>query len=490
MCRLLRLVALVPVLLIPAAAVAGEFQDDLAARRARMMAELGPETMLVMFSAPVQVYSNDVNYEYRQDSNFYYLTGIEQPESILILMPGNATLKEILFIVEPNPTREHWEGRMLRDVEATEQSGIAAVYFADQFQSFVDSILTRRPFDSASAAAREYDAFFSALAEGRARLSLVLDPPPNLSSHLGTAQQFGNDVKERFLGVTFNDATELLHRLRQVKTRYEQRVLARSVEISSEAHLAGMRAARPGRFEYEVEAAIEHTFLKSGAYGWAYPSIVGSGPNATILHYTASRRRLENGDLLLVDAAANYQYLTGDITRTYPVNGTFTEAQKDIYEIVLEAQEAGLESVRPGATPNDIHNRTVEVVKRGLLRLGLITDTSGGQYRLWYTHGAAHFLGLDVHDVGDRRQPLEPGMAFVVEPGIYVRGNALETLRRTPANLDFIEKVRPAFEKYKHIGVRIEDSVLLTETGPVVLSASVPKTIEGIERFMKASDSR
>ena len=200
MCRLLRLVALVPVLLIPAAAVAGEFQDDLAARRARMMAELGPETMLVMFSAPVQVYSNDVNYEYRQDSNFYYLTGIEQPESILILMPGNATLKEILFIVEPNPTREHWEGRMLRDVEATEQSGIAAVYFADQFQSFVDSILTRRPFDSASAAAREYDAFFSALAEGRARLSLVLDPPPNLSSHLSTAQQFGNDVKERFPG--------------------------------------------------------------------------------------------------------------------------------------------------------------------------------------------------------------------------------------------------------------------------------------------------
>ena len=477
--------ALVWLIFVPVAAHGAEFRDDLAARRARLMGELGLETMLVMFSAPVRVYSNDVDYEYRQDSNFYYVTGIEQPESILVLMPGNVTRKEILFIVEPDPMREHWEGRMLRRNEATAQSGIAAVFFVRQFQPFIDSILTRRPFDTASSAAGEYDAFFNALANHMARLSLVLDPPPNLSGRIGDAQRFGNDVKDRFLGVTLHDATDLLHQLRQVKTTYERSVLARSVEISSEAHLAGMRAVRPGGYEYEVKAAIEYTFLKNGAYGWGYPSIVGSGPNATILHYSASRRRMEDGDLLLVDAAANYQYLTGDITRTYPVNGTFTEAQKEIYEVVLEAQEAGLDAVRVGVTPNDIHDRTVEVITRGLLRLGLITDASGGQYRLWYTHGAVHFIGLDVHDVGDRSQPLEPGMTFVVEPGIYVRGDALESLRPTLENRDFIEQVRPAFEKYKHIGVRVEDSVLLTESGPVVLSATVPKTIEDVEAYMK-----
>jgi len=223
-----------------------------------------------------------------------------------------------------------------------------------------------------------------------------------------------------------------------------------------------------------------------GALGWGYPSIVASGPNATVLHYTKSTRKMERGDLLLVDAAANYQYLTGDITRTYPVDGTFTPIQKEIYQIVFRAQQEARRVAVAGKKTSDVHAKTVDVIKEGLLKLGLITDASGDQYRTWYTHGAVHFIGMDVHDVGDSEKPLAPGMAFVIEPGIYVREGALENLPKTPENTAFIEKVRPAYEKYRNIGIRIEDSFLLTEGGLKCLSETVPRTIEAIETFMQS----
>jgi Xaa-Pro aminopeptidase len=289
--------------------------------------------------------------------------------------------------------------------------------------------------------------------------------------------------------VTLRDAGEIIHGLRQVKTAFEQGILRRSVSISNEAHMAGMGAAAPGRYEYEVESAIEAVYLKNGAMKPGYESIVGSGPNGTVLHYRESGRKMEAGDLLLVDAAGSYQGYTGDITRTYPINGTFTPAQREIYEIVLAAQEAGIKAAKAGSRTSDITAACADVIKKGLLRLGLITDASGDQYRVWATHGPVHWIGLHVHDVGVTNV-LAPGMAFVIEPGIYVREQALETMPATKENLAFIEKVRPVVKKYLNTGVRIEDSFLLTATGLERLSAPVPRTIAEIESYLRAQSPR
>ena len=259
--------------------------------------------------------------------------------------------------------------------------------------------------------------------------------------------------------------------------------MRKSVAISSEAHKAGMREAAPGKFEYEVEAAIEHVYLRSGAMSWGYPSIVGSGPNATILHYNKSNRRMERGDLLLVDAAANYEGYTGDITRTYPVDGRFTPPQREIYEIVLAAQEAGIAAAKAGNRFSDIQAACDDVLRAGLKRLGLVIEATGQQFKIWSTHGVSHWIGMEVHDVAVPK-PLGAGMTFVIEPGIYIREAALENLPKTPENLAFIEKVRPIVQKYRNIGVRIEDSFLLTDSGLERLSSGVPRTIDEIERFL------
>jgi Xaa-Pro aminopeptidase len=272
--------------------------------------------------------------------------------------------------------------------------------------------------------------------------------------------------------------------LRLVKTPLEQKIMARATEISGEAQMAGMRAARPGAYEYEVKAAIEAVHRGRGAVSWAYPSIVASGPNATILHYPEADRQMQAGDLLLVDAACNYQYMSPDITRTYPVSGSFTQPQKDVYAIVLRAQEEAMQVARLGSSIAAIHNRVVEVLKAGLLRLGLITDASGEQYRMWFTHGATHYIGIDVHDVGERARPLRPGMSFVIEPGLYIRQSVLDALPRTAENIALVEKVQPAVKKYADIGVRVEDSFLIEESGLRRLSSAVPRTIEEVEAFM------
>jgi len=462
-------------------AFAGPLQDDLQARRTRLLERLTPETLAIFWSAPVRTYSHDVEYEYRQDSNFLYLTGIDQPETILVLMPGNASRREILFISEADPRREHWEGHMLTPAEATAQSGVQTVMTVDQFEPFIASMFSRRAMRGEPA---EYAKFFAALGDGRARLALPLEQVSDLSTPPDAARKFAVSLRERFLGFTLEDVRPLVYDLRQIKTAYEQDVLRKSVAISSDAHKAGMRAAAPGKYEYEVEAAIEEVYLRNGAMSWGYPSIVGSGPNATILHYGKSSRRMEAGDLLLVDAAGNYQGYTGDITRSYPINGKFSKEQREIYQIVLAAQEAGIKAVKSGARTNDVQAACDGVLRDGLVKLGLVTDPKGMQFKIWSTHGVLHGIGMDVHDVGSRRT-LEPGMAFVIEPGIYVREAALDALPKTAENAAFIEKVRPMVSKYKNIGVRIEDSFLLTDSGLERLSSSVPRTIDEIERFMK-----
>ena len=474
-----------------ATASAGPLQDDLKARRERLAAQLTPQSLAVVWSAPTRVYSLDVDYEYRQDSNLLYLTGINQPGTTLVLMPGNKTQREILFVSEPDPRREHREGHILTKEEATAASGVSAVYYAGQLEPFLAAMFGRTSFgDPKLAEAGEYETFFTGVAAGRASLALPLGPPPPASAPLGPAYEFANKARERYFGVGVTDTWPMLSNLRQVKTPYELAVLDRSAAISSDAHLAGMRAAKPGRYEYEVEAEIERTYLSRGAMSWGYPSIVGSGPNATILHYEASSRQMQDGDLLLVDAAANFQGLTVDITRTYPVNGRFTEAQKDIYRVVLAAQEAGIRAAKAGNKTADITKAAAEVAKAGLLKLGLITDASGEQYRTWYTHGIIHWIGMDVHDVGDYDRPLAPGMTFVIEPGLYIRPQALDTLPDTPENRAFKMAVAPAVAKYRNIGVRVEDSFAITAAGLKTLSATVPRTIEDVERTLAQPGTR
>ncbi|MCM2257392.1 MAG: Xaa-Pro aminopeptidase [Vicinamibacteria bacterium] len=468
-------------------AAGGELQDDLKARRERLMAKLGPDALFVQWSAPTRVYSRDVDYEYRQDSDLLYLTGLDQEDTILVLMPGNQAKREILFVSDADPKREHREGHLLSAEEATARSGIATVFKRSEFDGFFRAIMNRRAFRARSGEIdTEYDAFFAALAESRAKLALLFDARPGLHDELPPIYELARQARDRYPDARVVDATTLVHGLRQVKTAYERQLLAKSVAISADAHVAGMKAAFAGRYEYEVEAAIEAVYLKSGAMSWGYPSIVGGGPNATILHYGKSERKLLPGELLLVDAAGNYQGQTGDITRTYPVDGAFSVVQKDIYRLVFAAQEAGLKAAVVGNRTVDVEKAAAAVIKEGLLKLGLITDASGDQYRTWYTHGICHWIGLDVHDVGDYRRPLEAGMTFVVEPGLYIRPESLDNLAKTPENDKFAAAVRPAVEKYKGIGVRIEDSFLLSETGLVRLSTGVPRALEEVEALLQA----
>ncbi|HKQ99034.1 MAG TPA: M24B family metallopeptidase, partial [Pyrinomonadaceae bacterium] len=276
----------------------------------------------------------------------------------------------------------------------------------------------------------------------------------------------------------------------------ELKLLQHAIDITTEAIGRSMAMAGRSQWEYEIDAEVLYTFKRRNADHWGYPSIVGCGPNATTLHYVESQGTIKPTDLLLMDVGAEYGHYTADVTRTFPVGGKFTPAQAEIYQIVYDAQEATARATRPGAIfPNDVHNAAVEKVKDGLLKLGLITDREGTitinknqppqpQYRLWFMHGTSHWLGMNVHDVGGRGVPLEPGMVFTNEPGIYIREDALDVLPKTPENEKFIAAIRGAFEKYKRIGVRIEDDMLVTQGGAEWMTKALPRSIADIEAFM------
>ncbi len=463
-------------------ASADELADDLTARRSRVMDRLGPDAMLVMWSAHPRTYSLDIDYPYRQDSNLYYLTGITQAETALVLMPGNASRREILFVADEDPVSEHWTGEILSHKDASARSGIPTVLSIDDFDRFISAMLSRARYGPIDR--KESAAFSAAVAAGRAKVALLLERH-DLEAPRSRELEFAARVRDGYVGVTVINALDTLTDLRVVKTPYEQRMLERSLEISGEALRAGMLVTRPGAYEYTVKAAVEAAHVSAGALGWSFPSIVGTGPNTTILHYPHAQRQITDGDLVLVDAAANYGYLAGDLTRTYPANGRFTRAQREIYELVLAAQDAGIKAAVPGATLADVHQTAVDVIREGLLKLGLIADATGEQYRLWFTHGSVHYIGIDVHDVGDLDRPLEPGMAFVIEPGIYVRQAAIESLNRTEANAKMIAAIQPAVTRYLDIGVRIEDAFILEAGGLRRLTSDVPRSVDDIEAFLQ-----
>lgn len=469
---------------------AREYVQDLRDRRAAVMKALGDDTVLVLWSAPSRVYSTDTDYEYRQESNLLYLTGLEEQQVVLVLVPGAKGPKEFLFVRERDPFAELWNGPIPTPEEVTARTGITHV-FAQQESAALDAFFTSllTATSTGAAGAPEAAGAAAALPSGPLKLALLANVassrPLHESDHAG-AIAWARRMAEIRPGLELTTAAPALLRQRRVKTPFEQRLMRRAVEIAAEAHVEGMKVTRPDRWEYEVEAAIEHWFLKNGAMSWGYPSIVGSGPNATVLHYIKSSRQMKDGDLLLVDAGANFQGLTGDITRTWPVNGRFSAEQRIIYDIVLEALEAGIAAARPGGAVADVTNTVRAVLGAGLLRVGLVTDANAmtgksPQISLWFPHSPVHGIGVDVHEPTGA---LDPGVTFVIEPGLYIRPDTLDRLAQDPENAELIRAIRPAVERFANIGVRIEDSLLMTPDGPEILSSKVPKRPEEIERLV------
>jgi Xaa-Pro aminopeptidase len=472
---------------------------ELRSRRERVAAKIGANSLLVMFSAEPRVYTNDVDYEFRQENNLYYLTGLKQQGATLVMVPGNASgAREILFLPRRNPSAETWTGHMYSPEEARQVSGINEIWEAKEFEPFMRAVRTRRAYRPAPEAVlltstptptptqtppSGFDALFNAMAQNDATLYLLL-PGGDNSREYRQEQDFASTWAKTAAGLNVRTAWPILAEMRMRKSPYELQMMQHAIDISIEGHERAQAVASRAQWEYEVEAEIDYTYKRRNADNWGYPNIVGCGPNATTLHYEESQGRVHAGDLLLLDAGAEYEHYSADVTRTFPVSGKFSPAQAEIYNIVLAAQEAAFRVIRPGAQLPDVHNAALEVVKDGLLRLGLITDKNSEQYRVWFMHGTSHYLGMNVHDVSVRGAKLDSGMVFTVEPGIYVRPDALDYLPKTAESEKFIAAVRPAFEKYKGIGVRIEDDVLVIPDGYRNLSGALPRTISDIEAFI------
>ncbi len=479
---------------------------ELATRRIQVARQLGERGILMLFSAEPRVYTNDVDYPYRQENNLYYLSGIKQADVTLLLIPGASTTREILFIPRRDPWQETWTGRMLSTEEARAQSGVKEVWDNTQLSAFLTvlapraaaAIGDRGPVSIVTAEVakkwrEDFQPVINAVATDRGELYL-LQPSERDSREYRQEQSFAARLSQIATGLSVRNAAPIFAEMRLRKSPWELTLLQHAVDISSEAFHRVFAIAAPGLHEYEVQAEFEYTFRRRNADNWGYPCIVGAGNNATTLHYITNQERLDEGSLLLMDCAAEYDHYTADITRTLPVGGKFTKEQADIYRIVYDAQQESIKTVRPGSlvgsrrdsviSPTSVHGRAVEVVKDGLFRLGLITSKSNDEYRIWFMHGTSHWLGMNVHDVGDYNTPLAPKMVLTVEPGIYIRPDALDVLPKTPEMERFARAVRPAFDRYKGIGIRIEDDVLVTEGEPRVMSSAIPSKLEEVEATM------
>ena len=495
-----------------------ERRAELTSRRARVGKEVGPGGVLVLFSAEQRLYTGDAYYKFRQENNLFYLTHVEQEGATLVVLPGNAALPEILFMPRRTPFRETWSGPVLSPEEARSRSGVAEIWDSREFAPFTEALAKRQAYrpkpenillskqvgaavNSAEAprtqtstqtvaAPSGFEQLFAAGARGEASLYLLVPQRDADTGTFGDApewrreQKFAAEWSRKGSGLRVRSAFPIFHTLRMRKSPAEVRRLQHAVDITVEALGRAMAAAPSARREYELEAEVLYAFRRRNAQA-GYAPIVGAGGNATFLHYDKSEGAVAPGDLVLMDVGAEYEHYTADVTRTFPASGKFAPAQAEIYRVVLAAQDAAIAAARPGATLADVHNAAVNVVKDGLLRLGLIVDRDSNQYAIWFPHGTSHWLGMNVHDVGYGNAKLEPGMAFTVEPGIYLRPRALDDLAKTPENEKFINAVRPAFERFKGIGVRVEDDVLITPEGARNLSAALPRTIPDIESFIE-----
>lgn len=472
-----------------------ERQSELAARRAAVAAKMEDRSVLILVSADPKIYTGDVDFMYRQENNLYYLTNLKQNNAALVLVKDGTATREFLFIPKRNPANETWNGKMYSNEDAQRLSGIKDIYNARNFDDFVENFkktVFLVPREDVSAA------------NNTKTLYLLL--PENAKDFNGM-REFSREkaLSENMSGFKIKNAQPIFAALRLTKSPFELKLLQHAIDITTEAQMRAMATAKQVKWEYETQAEIEYIFRKRNADYWGYPSIVGCGPNATTLHYVESQGEIKNGDLLLMDVGAEYDHYTADVTRTFPVTGKFTKEQAEIYQIVYDAQEAAAKTIRPGARFSQSKFAAAEVVERGLAKLGLISgvgalipgteqeapDGKGGkrivgipQYTLWFMHGWGHWLGMNVHDVGDYGEPYREGMVTTNEPGIYIREDALEYLPKTAEAQAFIAKIRPAFEKYKNIGVRIEDDMLVTKTGVEWMTKNLPRGISEIEAFM------
>jgi Xaa-Pro aminopeptidase len=423
---------------------------------AEFIKRMSPDSVAIIASAREATRSNDTQYRYRQDSDFLYLTGFDEPEAVAVITPAKEQ-KFTLFVRPRDKEMEIWNGRRAGVEGARETFGADAAFPIGEFEEKLGDFLN-------GAASLYYR-----IGNGNSDLDEAI------LKHIRRLRAMGR----RGMGApeAIIDTGAIIHEMRLFKSVEEIEMMQRAADIAAEGHIEAMKQVRPGMNEYEVEALIEYVFRKQGASGPAYTSIVGGGANATVLHYINNDAPLRDGDLLLVDAGAEYRGYASDITRTFPVNGRFTEAQRDIYDLVLTTQMACVEMVRPNVTHDELKNHSIELLTEGMVRLGLLQGETKKlieeeKYKQFYMHGLGHFLGLDVHDVGryhvkDESRSLEPGMVMTIEPGLYI----------APDTTDIPEK-------YLGIGVRIEDDVLVTESGNRVLSSKAPKLIEEIEELM------
>lgn len=432
---------------------------EYAQRREQLMSQIGKGTAIFR-SAPMAVMHNDVEYNFRQDSDFFYLTGFNEAEAVAVLAPHHEEHRFVLFVQPKDPEKETWTGYRTGVEAAKERFGADAVYAIGELDEQLPQYLTKA------------DRIYYHLGRDQAFNQKVL-------GHW--QRQLSAYPKKGYGPTALEDPAMVLHPMRQIKSEVELELMRTAAAIAADAHNRARAFAQPGRYEYEVQAEIEHTFRLRGAMGPAYPSIVASGANACVLHYTENTRQMQSGDLLLIDAGCAYDYYNSDITRTFPVNGKFTPEQKAIYEIVLEAQRQAIAQVQPGNPYQQTHDVAVRVLVEGLLDLQLLQGDieeiiKEEKYKPFYMHRTGHWLGLDVHDVGvyqhgDTPHNLEPGQVLTVEPGIYI-SPSIKPAEGQP-------EVDP---KWHGIGIRIEDDVVVTPAGCEILTEAVPKSVEALEQ--------
>ena len=436
-------------------------RQEYSRRRKALMAQMVPNSIAVLPAAQVRTRNRDTEYPYRQDSDFQYLTGFPEPEAVAVLIPGRAHGEFVLFCRERDSERELWDGYRAG------QEGALASYGADDAFPISD-----------------IDDILPGLIEGRERVYYAMGANPEFDRRL---TGWINSIRSKArLGAQppneFEALDHLLHDLRLYKSAAELKVMREAAKISARAHVRAMQICRPGLHEYQLEAELIHEFMRSGSRAPAYSSIVAAGRNACILHYTENTSQIRDGDLVLIDAGCELDCYASDITRTFPANGRFSAEQRAIYQLVLDAQRAAFAVIAPGRHWNEAHEASVRVITAGLVELGLLQGevdelVAAEAYRPFYMHRVGHWLGMDVHDVGEYRvggewRVLEPGMLMTVEPGIYIAQDNSDVAR-----------------KWRGIGVRIEDDVLVTRNGCEILTGDVPREIDEIEALMAAARS-
>jgi Xaa-Pro aminopeptidase len=419
---------------------------------------MGKDAIAILPAAPVRMRNGDVEYDYRPDSDFYYLSGFEEPEAVAVLLPGRPQGEYVLFVRDRDPAREAWDG-----ARAGPEGAVGEFGADDAFPI------------------QDIDEILPGLLERCARVYYTMGAHPEFDKRvIGWVNRLRSQAKQgAHTPHEFVALDHPLHEMRLFKSRVELASMRRSAQIACAAHRRALAVAAPGRMEYEVMAELLHEFHRRRA-DISYHPIVGSGPNTCVLHYRANARQMKDGDLLLIDAGCEYQYYASDVTRTLPVNGRYTPRQRAVYEVVLAAQRAALAKVRAGAVWNDPHEAAVRAITQGLVRIGLLKGRVAklirdGSYRQFFMHRTGHWLGMDVHDVGeykvgDQWRLLEPGMAMTVEPGIYIAPGS-----------------RGVRREWWGIGVRIEDDVVVTAGDPEVLTAAMPTDPDEIEGLMAAA---